>query len=433
MTPLPHQERNLQQLQKALATYGAALDASATGTGKTATVCFLAKSLDAKLAVVCPLACIAGWERTCAAIGVKTVFITNYEACKSKNFAFGKLNTGGRKRYEWHIPEPRVIMVFDEVHRCRARATVNTLMLLAAARQHKTVMLSATPFTDPLEAYGIGSTLKLFSQSEFFHWAMKNGVRKNHFGYFEFKGDESHIRKIHEQIFPGRGVRTRHDEIPGFPKTQILADVIETGSANEIQQVYLNALQEKVAAETAEHAEFEMEVPGVTRYLRERQEIELLKTKAMAERAKDAKDRGNTVILFVNFQASVDTLRVLLNTRDVITGGQPSQERARVVRAFINNRIPYVIVNNSAGGTGLDLHDITGSGKERTSLISPPLSAIALKQVLGRPHRQGGGFSQQVLLFAANTLEETKMLPRVQAKLTNLDLLVDGDLDVFSN
>lgn len=431
MEPLPHQIENGKRLRESLQKYGAALDASATGTGKTLTSVFLAKSLGAKLAVVCPLACISGWQRACAAVGVETVFVTNYEAAKSKKFRFGALDAK-RKNYEWKITEPRTLFVFDEVHRCRSRTSINTKMLLGATRKFKTLLLSATPFVDPMEAYAIGIALKLFPQNSYFSWLLRNGVRKNFMGFFEFKGGPEHIEKIHHDIFPEKGVRTRHDDIEGFPDTVVMPEVLNTGAANEITKLYTAALQARVDAEAAEHAEFEMPVPVITQALRERQQIELCKCSAIAERALDARDKGLSVAIFLNFTASIDLMKRLLDTEDIVQGGQNNFARINIVDRFVRNLTPFIIVNNAAGGAGISLHDETGGKRGRVSLISPPLSAVMLKQVLGRPHRHGGGYSQQYLVFAADTIEETRLMPKISAKLNNLDLLVDGDLDVLT-
>ena len=83
---------------------------------------------------------------------------------------------------------------------------------------------------------------------------------------------------------------------------------------------------------------------------------------------------------------------------------------------------------SQAGGTGLSLHDETGE-HPRISLISPSFSAIELRQVLGRVHRASGKSpSIQNIVFANGTVE-MKVCHAVRAKLNNLDLVNDDDLN----
>jgi hypothetical protein len=83
----------------------------------------------------------------------------------------------------------------------------------------------------------------------------------------------------------------------------------------------------------------------------------------------------------------------------------------------------------AAGGQSVDLHDTDGRFP-RTALICPTYSATEFKQVLGRVCRAGGkSRSLQRVIFAAGTVEE-EMRDAVEAKLENLDLLLDADFSV---
>tara|TARA_E500000331_G_scaffold270821_1_gene262419 strand:+ start:129 stop:392 length:264 start_codon:yes stop_codon:yes gene_type:complete len=81
-----------------------------------------------------------------------------------------------------------------------------------------------------------------------------------------------------------------------------------------------------------------------------------------------------------------------------------------------------------AGGTGLSLHDETGE-YPRVSLISPSFSAIDLRQCLGRVHRATGKSpSIQKIVFASGTVE-MRVCKLVRAKLNNLDLINDDEMN----
>lgn len=453
----PHQEANIRALTAALSRYGGALDGSDTGTGKTYTALGLCQALGARPAVVTRKAIIPSWASACADIGVRPVFIANYEALRSPSFPFGRVivSPRGSKKYEWAIPEPRTIVIFDEAQALRGRDTLNSKAALAAHAKHKTLLLSATPFQTPLEACTIGRIIGLFGDNEYWRWLFSNGCKKNFAGHMEFIGDVKDRRdqppgmnadkglkvmaKIHESIFPSRGARTRREDIPGFPTSLLLCEAVETGHADEITRHHMAAIELARAEDHAKACEdvdpefHDLVQPlALTQILRHRQEAEVLKAKAIADLAEMHHERdGTSVAIFVNFDATVQLLAEYLKCQHIIRGDGTGRsgtnlDRAHVVRAFQHNTAPYVIVNIRAGGAGLSLHDAATS-RPRVALISPPYSAVDLKQVLGRTHRLGGGHSTQKLLYAAGTVEESVMR-RVQARLNNLDTLLDSDV-----
>lgn len=450
----------------ALRKHGGCLDASDTGTGKTITFLALCKAVNARPAIVTHKAIIPGWKNACKLMDIEPVLLTNYEQCKSKNFLLGRTTHRTDPSvgpvvngYEWEIPDQRVIFCFDEAQALRQPTSINSRMALAARARWKTCLLSATPFQTPLEAGVIGPILGMFMKSQFYPWLFKHGCKKAFHGGWEFIGDKRNkegkpypdcvikgqeiMAALHSEIFPSRGCRTRHCDIPGFPDTVIETQAVETGNADEITQKYLAELEERKADDHARACEgvdeeFHdlVEVLPMVRDLRFRQEAELLKCAAIAEMAKSATDKGISVVIFVNFDSSVEDLSQRLKCKWIIRGcgmgnNRKNLDRDYVIEAFQKNWINTVIVNSAAGGAGLSLHDID-TQRPRETLISPPFSAVRLKQILGRAHRLGGGFSRQRVLFAAGTIEE-KAMHRVQSRLSNLDALTDGDLDFVAD
>jgi len=224
--------------------------------------------------------------------------------------------------------------------------------------------------------------------------------------------------------------------IPSFPATMIEATPIETGKAKSIQRVYDNLKRQMKEAQRHDdrdtlhslaHNLNARSVTALTIQLRARQEIELLKADAMVAMAKDAVEEGMSVVLLVNFDATIEHLAAALNAHDsILRGGQSPTERQRVIDRFQANECPVVIANMQAGGVGVSLHDPKGI-RPRLSLISPSFSAQDLRQALGRVHRAGGAASIQKILFAADTVEE-HTADICANKLANIDLLNDGDL-----
>lgn len=454
----PHQEANLQGILTSLKTHGGAIDASGMGTGKTFTALALCKMLGARPAVITRKAIIPSWVNSAKAIGVDPLFVVNYEhALTSNSFQFGKRRYETRKAtkedgsvelvdvvegYDWDIPESRVLFFFDESQSLRGKTSQVTKMAIAAAKTRKTVMLSATPFTSPMEAYSHGYITKLFNEGTYYRWLLNHGCRKNFMGHLQFVGDYdedrglAEMRKVHAELFPSRGVRTRPEDIPGFPETLILPTLVETGKADEITSLYLAEIEEARKMDHARAVEnvdpdfhHLVEPLQVTVDLRARQEVELLKVPVFVEEAKAAHAMGMKVILFVNFERTIAALSSALKTKSVISGSSVfSANRHNVEQEFQANRVDFCIVQNDSGGAGLSLHDPTGK-VERMCLISPTWNAVTFKQVLGRARRLNGAKSTQKILFAANTIEE-KVYLRVKNRENNIDMLVDGDLDV---
>ena len=162
--------------------------------------------------------------------------------------------------------------------------------------------------------------------------------------------------------------------------------------------------------------------------LRERQSIELTKVAGLAEMATDAVEEGLSVVVFLNFRASLAALRERLPGLPVIEGDTPIAEREDILRRFGADEIRIVAANLAAAGEGLDgLQDLRGV-YPRLALISPGFNAVQLKQALGRVQRANSkSKSVQRIVFAAGTIEE-RACAAVRAKLGNMALLNDGDL-----
>jgi hypothetical protein len=403
------------------------------GSGKTFVAAFAAKAAGLRLLVVAPKPVLPAWRVVTAAFGTTVVEITNYERLRLGKTEFGRF-VG--HRFVWSVP-PRTLLVFDEVQRCKSRTSQNAEMLIAAKRQGlRILMCSATAAADPLEMRAIGYALGLHRLHDYWPWALAHGVSKGQFG-MEFSGNRQALDRLHRQIFGpgGNGARLRVADIPDFPPTQILAEPVDTGEERQIQRIYdrmardLNrAIADEDQLELFNLAE-QMEATAanhLTIQLRARQKIEALKAKTIATMAKDGRDEGMSVAVFVNFDESIDEVARALGTDCVIRGGQSDADRERAIQRFQANDEPFIVCNIRAGGVGVSLHDPTGA-KPRLALISPTYSAQDLRQALGRVHRAGAAHSVQRIIFAAGTCEE-RACAAVARKLAHIDRLNDGDL-----
>jgi len=137
--------------------------------------------------------------------------------------------------------------------------------------------------------------------------------------------------------------------------------------------------------------------------------------------ARDFIDEGNSVVVFVNFTDTVNSLTELLKCSK-IDGNQNAVQRQQVIDDFQNDITSCIVVNIAAGGTGLSLHDVRG-GRPRISLVCPTFNAKDYLQVLGRIHRNGAqSDAVQKVLVAAGTIEEVVMRT-IKVKIGNLETL----------
>ena len=143
----------------------------------------------------------------------------------------------------------------------------------------------------------------------------------------------------------------------------------------------------------------------------------------------DFLENNYSVVIFVNFTQTLETLSQELHTDCVIYGEQTYETRQKNIDKFMENKNRVIIVNIKAGGVGISLHDKLGN-HPRASLISPTWSSVDLVQALGRIHRAGGkSKSLQRILYVANTIEE-KIADKIQQKIANINTINNGDLDL---
>lgn len=232
------------------------------------------------------------------------------------------------------------------------------------------------------------------------------------------------MAQIRASIIPGRGVRVMADDIPGFPERDIQAELYDIDEPEKINGAY-----SKMAAALEEHnlrksSDVDPEHP-LTKILRLRQEVELLKVPVFAELAQDYLEKGYSVACFVNFRQTIEELQRLLPSARIIDG--QTKERQETIDLFQANVCRSLLVNSEAGGICLSLHDLFG-GFPRVGLVSPCFSAVTLRQVFGRFQREGGKSRSFYRIIFANGTVEMPIWRAVRPKLDNIDALTDGDL-----
>ena len=416
---IPH----VDSLSAALLKYGAALDASDLGAGKTPCALFVAKKLGLRFGVVCLKSGVANWRRTAAEIGVQPSFVINYERLRAGNTGLGKFVN---KDFVWKIDTPFLI-IWDEFHCCKAQDSLNAKMALAA-KPLINLMLSATVASSPLEMRALGHLLGLHDGHRgFFQWAANFGMKRGRWNNLVYTGGEAGLLRLHSKIFPEKGARMRVADLGDRMKeTLISADCYDLDEAGDVAQVYadmrteLDELAKTVAGDSKKKS-------MLTILLRGLQRAELLKVPLFVELAENAVEENASVVIFVNFRATMEAICSRLKTKCVVHGTQSEEERNKAIDDFTADRERVIVVQIKAGGTGTNLNDQHGD-HPRVALISPSFSMVTMKQALGRVARVNNKTASiQRIIYAAGTPEE-KACTAVRAKIKNLGALTDGDL-----
>lgn len=427
------------KLCAAINHWGAAIDGSDTGTGKTYTACAVARELDLQICVVCPKAVIKPWKKVIVnhfKMKDRLIGIVNYEKLrtgrKDSNIASYILHRHAKRAtFEWKLPK-KTLIIWDESQKLKNWKTQNSKTCQAAIKAgYPMLFCSATNATNPLEMRAVGLALKIFKNgNSYYEWAYENGVYKGNWG-LEFNNDPKILKRLHKTIFEHRGVRLRRDTIPNFPKCEVIPEVynMDEQDAQRINQTYFEMERELAKLEKIKKGDGESEL---TIQLRARQKIELIKVPLFVEMIEDAVEEGLSVAIFVNFTETINALSERLKTKCIFDGKTPDKIRDKNIELFQEDKERVILVNIQSGGAGLSLHDLNGNFP-RMSIISPTYSAVFIRQALGRIWRDDAKTkSIQRIVCVANTVEEN-ICRSVQQKLDNLDLLNDGDLVYSQN
>jgi superfamily II DNA or RNA helicase len=421
---------------------GVACDQSETGTGKTYVAAWIAKNLNSPVVIVCPKVVIPSWTKVLSHFGIKAHCLINYEKLIRGNtehlsFKDGKDNSASD--YIINFPKNSLV-ILDEVHKCKSSTSKNSDFLIKLKMDgYKSLLLSATAATNPLEMKAFGFATTLHNLTSYRQFITDSGAYVGRYGGFQIdlqsqKTVEA-MSNIHDKLFnlykvSSRMTRKMFDKI--FPDNHVMAECFDMGSnTDKINRVYQQMESELAALEESSVNYSQHHFAIMTKA---RRMAELLKVPTMVEMIEDWYDEGISPVVFVNFTDTVEAIeKQLAKNRKFdgkiarIVGGQSDKVRQKDIELFQSDDKRIMIANLAAGNAGVSLHDLIGNFA-RGSIISPSYSAINLLQALGRIHRaEGKTKCIQKVMFAAGTIEEDAC-KRVQSKLNNLECLNDGDL-----
>lgn len=384
--PKEWQVEPIQHLGKILKETASALDASFCGSGKTAVAAGICREQGWSAHVIAPKTTLPGWRRMLDLAGVEINELSSYERAIRRPLE--------RKR--------GCLFVFDEVHRAANRKTRNAAKLIEAAHKGRVLMLSATAIQSPLNMGAIGPVLGLFQQRDYWNWLSANGCKKGFFGGMVFDGKESHLRKLHEQVFPHKGVCLDRNLVPSFPKCHEVDLLVDLGA--EVNKVYKQFAKEVGVRsdEIFNSIDPELDLP-ITRTLRFRQAVEMAKIPALCELVEDYRSSGLAMVVALSFRESIKMMASQFPNCAIIQGGEDIEsERLR----FQHDKTDVCLLQAQAGGVGLDLHD--EFGHRPRGLIRCPLDDARLsEQIEGRIRRNGSHTPATIFnVHAAGTVED---------------------------
>jgi len=439
---LPPQREHAVNLLNSLYVNGVASDQSETGTGKTYVAAWIAKYLNSPVVIVCPKVVIPAWTKVLSYFGIKAHCLINYEKLIRGNtihLSFKDGKDDSASDYIINFPKNSLV-ILDEVHKCKSGSSKNSDFLIKLKMDgYKTLLLSATTATNPLEMKAFGFATTLHNLVNYRHFITDSGAYVGRYGGFQIdlasQRTVEAMTHIHNRLFneykiSSRMTRKMFDSI--FPDNHVMAECFDMGTnTDKINRVYEQMEAELAALEESSVNYSQHHFAIMTKA---RRMAELLKVPTMVEMIEDWFDEGISPVVFVNFTDTVDAIiKQLSKNRKFdgliakIVGGQSDKVRQADIEGFQNDTKRIMIANLAAGNAGVSLHDLNGKFP-RGSVISPSYSAINLLQALGRIHRaEGKTKCIQKIMFAADTIEEDAC-KRVQCKLNNLECLNDGDL-----
>jgi len=349
----PWQVGAVGKVVSSLNKWGAAVDGSDVGIGKTYTACGVARELNMDILVVCPKAVKESWKRVIKnhfKMWGKCVGIVNYEALrmgKSDNViaSYVKRRDTRRKEFVWKIPK-NTLIVWDEAQKLKNAKTKNSETCMAALKAgYKMLFCSATMATNPLELRTVGQCIQLFKNSkQYYEWAYAHGVVRGRFG-MEFTGDKKSLAKLSSDIFINRGVRLNRDTIPNFPESQITAECyeMEKEDQDKINKAYGEMQLELLKIE--KQLKKDKGQTQMVAMLRARQKVEMFKVPLIIEMAEEGIENGMSVVIFCNFTETINALSDRLKTKCIVNGVVSDKDRQQAVDDFQSDKSRIILVN----------------------------------------------------------------------------------------
>jgi SNF2 family DNA or RNA helicase len=470
---LPHQ---IETVRKVLRHFrGRVLLADEVGLGKTIEAClllreYLLRGLARRVLILVPAPLVSQWEEelrgkfaldfTVAAQASHArdpdFWLENDRVLASLSFAKSV------KRAEQVALAPWDLVMVDEAHHCKNRATKNWQLINSLQRRHM-FLLTATPVQNNLiELYNLLTLLEpghLRTEADFKKQYIKRGNPRDPRNRERLRSLLGEVmirntRSLVQMDLPPRYAQTIQAR-PGEQELQLYASLTEflrqrlpkrpgevTGESanaadapvgNQLTRMQLSAL---LAAQGSHPVALQntlervAEVDPVAKHVVEQ-------AAAITHSAKDDKllelieqSRGHKILVFVNFRRTLHRLQELLSHAGVgfatFSGEQTSAQKDAAVEDF-RERVPVMLCTDSGGeGRNLQFADTLVN-------YDLPWNPMKIEQRIGRVHRIGQ--TQEVFVFnlcTAGSLED-RILKLLHEKIRMFELVVGEVGSILGN
>jgi SNF2 family DNA or RNA helicase len=261
-----------------------------------------------------------------------------------------------------HPDGKNVLMIYDEVHRCKNHKSLNGRLLMSSKNMH-VAMLSAT-LCDKSSDFGIfGMMLGFYKTYKHGKSWMESILREDKNSYGKNK-----VNTLHKYLFPDKGSKMSLEDLGNaFPMNQVSVECYDLDSDSKIKM-------NRYYKQLIENRDNTIKIVELNEM---RQKIENLKVDIMFEMIIDYHDQNRSVVIFVNYTSTYVMILNLLHKHDIfyaeINGKQDEEERQDNIDKFQNNEVRIMVSMIQAGGTSISLHDVSGRFP-RVSIISPSYS-----------------------------------------------------------
>jgi ERCC4-related helicase len=246
----------------------------------------------------------------------------------------------------------------------------------------------------------------------------------------------SKMQEVHRHLFNFSqiGSRLTRNEMGAlFPENEIICDAYDMGANSERIQAAYDIMEREIAKVERQTANYSAHI--FAQIMKMRRTVETLKVPTLIDMTEDLVDEGKSVIVFVNFTETIETIGARLeqtrrfrdkNLIGYVYGERTQRQRDIDIDAFQADQRRVMLVNILCAES-IGLHDITGV-YPRATLINPSFSAIKVLQAMGRAHRQGGRYKVYQRFVFADQTYENRICDKLSGRLDNLELLNNGDL-----
>lgn len=419
---MPHQISDVIKLKQILTDKKIALDTSDPGIGKTYKAAAVCVELAKRPIVICPKSTMYQWHSVLTYMNCTYYDIVNYDTIKTGqtycNCQFNSRTTASylefdenKTEYKWQV-KPNTIVIFDEVHLCK-NYKKRIGKLFSSSIQLKLIgipilLLSATIMEKPIHM-----TIPLYL----------SGVTSSIINYKQYAKRKTNIGlSIHNDIQPFMCRTTIQELGDMFPHNHVcgqefcIDDYEQVAKAYDLIDTYTK--QWKIAKNGSCLAKIQ----------KLNQIIEIKKVPIFIEQTKIYLQKKKSVIIFVNFLATLQLIVDELDIKCIINGDQTVKQRQKSIDLFQSNVHNIIICQCRAGSVGISLNDIHNT-HPRVCLISCPDSVTDLQQILGRAVRAGTkSVVLQRIIFVANVKQEHQKKINIDKKIKYISELNDGKL-----